>query len=744
MRDNTGQPRGTMINKVRKLGGGGFVTHLTISADGLTKVCGCDVFQCYVFKSTGTAWEPLMTIASLPVGEATISNSSSITDAGCYASAVAPNDKTVIYATYNAYWYVSSNTGATFTRSALAAKDTRSNSGAQRLWGYKLAVDPQNASVAMLGTMGAGIYVTTDKLATTPTAVTGITAGATYGGVATPHLVACDPASTVTGGQKQIWYISKFGTGVYQSTTGPLGTYSLLASSPLNPVAMVCDPNGNLWVLDTTATQNIWKWNGTTWAQNTTCKALQFSAIAVEPGNANNIAVTTVDGFFQRSTDGGTTWIGSDTWYDTYPAPVGREILANQIPWLQTVPGLGFPSTICFDASQTNKLYCAHGLGVIYSTPPATFTRWTWTDLTQGIEELVGTYALNPPGGNTTVPIFGTMDKMMWVDSNLDVYSPGPVGPTGSGLSHTWCMDYAIGDPNFVVSLTVYTNNRMAYSTDRGLTWTKFNNQHPDGTLIGGYCAVGAKGVGGGVNVIWVPSNNGKAVYRKSTDPITDPWRYLAFPGYATGFGNWCNAFYVRRYTLCADKANPGTFYIVINSVNQPSGSLDTAMRGLWKTTDEGDNWTRIYTNVLDSEGGSGDFWHGILKCMPNQPGKMYYTPGRDYASGRLKYSSDYGVTWNPVANVFGCRCFDFGKAATGSSYPTIFVEATISGVYGVYMSIDNCATWITLSTQNPAGNGDIINGLFGDMNTFGRAYLAYSGSGFSYIDFTQKMRLAP
>jgi len=745
MRDNTGQPHGTMVNKVRKIGGGGFTTHLTISNDGLTKVCGIDVFQCYVFKSSVGYWQPLMTIASLPATEAKVSNSASVTDAaGCYASAVAPNDSTVIYGTYNAYWYVSSNTGTSFTRSALAAKRMLSNSGAQRLWGYKMAVDPQNASVAMLGTMGDGIYVTTDKLATTPTAVTGITAGTQVGGFDTPHLVACDPASTVTGGQKQIWYISKYGTGVYKSTNGPLGTYSLLAGSPANPVSMVCDPNGNLWVLDTTATQNIWKYNGATWTQNTTCKALQFSAIAIEPGNANNVAVTTVDGFFQRSTDGGTTWIGSDTWYDNYPAPIGRQINANQIPWLQVGAGLGFPSTICFDPSQTNKLYLAHGVGVCSSTPPSGFTKWTWTDLTQGMENLVGVYALNHSGGTTTNPIFGTMDKMMWVDSNLDAYAPTYRGPSGAGLCHTWCIDYAIGDPNYLVAVNVFQNNRMAYSTDRGLTWTKFNNQHPDGVLVGGNCAVGAKGVGGGINVIWTPGNNGKAVYRKSTDAITDPWRYLAFPGYASGFGNWINAFYTRRYTLCADKSNPGTFYTVVNSYNQPSGSLDTAMRGLWKTTDEGDTWTRIYSSVLDSEGGSSDAWHGILKCMPNQAGKMYYTPGRDYANGRLKYSSDSGVTWNPVANVFACRCFDFGKAATGSSYPTIIVEATISSVYGIYISIDNCATWVQVATANPNGNGDIINGVFGDMNTFGRIYIAYSGSGFSYIDFTNKIRLAP
>lgn len=737
MRDNTGQPRGVMVNKVRKIGGGGFVTGFGISNNGATKVCGMDVFNCYRFATGDTEWKELFTAASLPAGEWSISAGSKTDGTGCYAVKVAPNDPTRIYATYNARWYVSSDTGATFTRSSgLGYLNMLANSGAQRTWNNKMAVDPQNASIAMLGTMGDGIYVTTDALATTPTAVTGIAAGATSGGVATPHLVACDPNSSVSGGAKQTWYITCYGTGVYQSTTGPLGTYSLMSGSPLNVTHMICDAAGNLWCVDTTASKNLFKWNGTTWAQITSMASAQISAIAVEPGDTNNIVLTTVDGFLQHSTDGAATWVGGAgaQWFDTYPAPIGREIVADKIPWLGVSPGLGFPSDIRFDPSQTNKLYMSHGLGVCYSTPPATFTRWTWTDMTHGIEELVGNYVLNPPGGLTTAPIFCTWDKMMWVNNDLDVFPSGLKGPSGSGLSHTWQVDYAIGNPDFLVTITNYQDERTAYSTDRGLTWTKFTNQHPQGNGEGGSLAVGAKGVGGGVNVIWIPSNNLKAVYRKSTDLITDPWRYLAFPGYASGFGNWINARYIRRYIITADKENPGTFYTIVNSFNQPSGSLDLTMRGVWKTTDEGDNWTRVYSGYLDSEGGSFDFWHGILQCVPGKPGELFYTPGRDYASGRLKRSTDGGVTWNAVANVFHCRNFGFGKAAPGSSYPTIFVEATISSVYGFFMSVDNCATWTNLSTY-PLNRIDNVNGLFGDMNIFGRYYIAYSGSGFIYGD---------
>ncbi len=739
MRDNTGQPRGSASYQVRKLGGGGFVVNLSIANNG-DKVVGTDVGGLYRLYSGDTQWVQLLSSTSLPAGDWDIANGIYSSDTkGCYTQRVAYNDSTRIYMCFNGYWYVSSNSGTTFTRTALGVKYLLSNSAANRYFNNKIDVDPQNKDVAILGTSGDGVYLTLDGLATTPTAIAAIPAPTVS---RQPHLVACDPNSSVSLGLKQIWYISSWGNGVYQSTTGPAGVFTLMAGSPATQIYMICDTSGNVYVVDGTAgNKNIYKWNGATWAQMTTLKATPFNAIAVEPGNVSNIAVTDQQGFFQRSTDGAATFIGSDVWFDTYPAPIGREILASQVFWLQRSPtNAVYPGAIAFDPSQTNKLYMTHGLGVCYSTPPATFIRWTWSDNSQGIEELVGTRALSIP--NNPVTLFGVWDKMMFRSSNPAIYPSTNTGPGSLEFNATWDIDYASNDPSVLVSNTVWiADARVAYSLDGGASWTRFNNQHPDGALPGGCLAVGAKGGSGGINCIYVPGNNGKAVYRKSTDPITDPWRYLPFPGYPTGFGNWVQGTTIYRYIVTADKTVPGTFYILVNNTTQPVGSPDSNYWGVWKTTDEGDNWTRVYANKLDAP--SFDYWHGILKCTPNRTGELYYTPGRDYPASPMKYSGDGAVTWTAVPNVLNCRNFGFGKAATGSNYPTIFMEGNVSGVYGLWMSIDNAATWINLGTY-ALNRIDPINGLTGDMNVFGRYYIGMAGTGYIQGDFVYGMRLAP
>lgn len=746
MRSAAGVPLGAPIYKVRKIGGQGFVINLAIANNG-DKVCGTDVGGAYKWYSGATSWSQLFSSTSLPSGDWDIANGAYASDTrGCFGIMNAPNDSTRIYMGFNGYWYVSSDSGATFTRTALAVKYLLTNSGPERIYNNKLAVDPQNKDVAVLGSSGDGVYVTTDGLATTPTAIASIPAPTVS---RKPHLIACDPNSTVVGGQKQIWYASSWGNGVYQSVTGPAGPYALMVGSPLFHLYLICDAAGNVWVIDTTTNRNVFKYNGATWAQNTTCKTgLQFALIAVEPGNTNNIVIAADFGQAQHSTDGGVTWIGSDTWQSIYPGPVGMEVLASQVFALAASPsGNIYWGAFAFDPTQTNVLYGTHGTGVCYSSPPATFIKWTFNDVTQGIEELVGNKVINPLGG-PGVPIFGVWDKMMWRDANLDIYPATLRGPSGSGgnFNMTWDIDYSLSDPNFLVSNTVWNGDqRLSYSTDCGITWTKFNQQNPAGSKPGGCIAVGAKGAGGGINVVYLPGNNGTAYYRKSTDLITDAWRVLVFPGYPSGFGNWVNASYTRRYVVTADKTVPGTFYVLVNNENQPSGSPDAAMRGVWKSTDEGETWARVYTNELDTEAASNDAAGGKMMCVPGKTGHLFYTPGQAafFPTGVLKRSTDGAVSWAAVPNVTACDFFDFGMAVPGGSYPTVFFVGKLSGVYGFYMSVDNCATWLSLGNY-PLSRVDSVNGLFGDMTRFGRFYIGYSGTGFIYGDYDYGMRLTP
>ena len=78
---------------------------------------------------------------------------------------------------------------------------------------------------------------------------------------------------------------------------------------------------------------------------------------------------------------------------------------------------------------------------------------------------------------------------------------------------------------------------------------------------------------------------------------------------------------------------------------------------------------------------------------------------------------------------------FGFGKAAAGQNYPAIYIAGWVNGIYGVYRSIDNAVTWEPLGAW-PTGSLDIVVTIEGDMNTYGRVYVGFGGSGSAYGQF--------
>jgi hypothetical protein len=75
-----------------------------------------------------------------------------------------------------------------------------------------------------------------------------------------------------------------------------------------------------------------------------------------------------------------------------------------------------------------------------------------------------------------------------------------------------------------------------------------------------------------------------------------------------------------------------------------------------------------------------------------------------------------------------------FGKAKPGGSgYPAIFIIGYVGGVFGVYRSDDNTATWNTVGAdfECPLGNFDLMVDITGSMDVYGDCYVALFDSGF-------------
>jgi photosystem II stability/assembly factor-like uncharacterized protein len=131
--------------------------------------------------------------------------------------------------------------------------------------------------------------------------------------------------------------------------------------------------------------------------------------------------------------------------------------------------------------------------------------------------------------------------------------------------------------------------------------------------------------------------------------------------------------------------------------VNPLTGTiLAGATDGLWRSTDQGDNWTRVM---------SGGHYYDV-KCKPGEPARMYTCRGRSGAGGNnVKVSTDDGLTWSAVGTGQPTPTL-IGKtkiAVTPADPSVIYANYTRSDNHqtlGVYRSTDDGATWEARNTS--------------------------------------------
>jgi hypothetical protein len=314
----------------------------------------------------------------------------------------------------------------------------------------------------------------------------------------------------------------------------------------------------------------------------------------------------------------------------------------------------------------------------------------------------VSTQIVVPPGG---APVYFAWDRPIFKLTNPDVF-PAAHGPNNkNAIIMGWGGDYANDNPNFMVAMV---NNwgvdQSGYSSDGGATWSQFASIPP--VLA---------------NFVWVPNNNGVPYY--TTDGGVS-WKTCNVPGVpTTGETGWGWAYYLHRYILVADKVTAGTFYLY---------NYLGSVVGLYRSTDGGANWTRVYSKEI----AAGSSYNAKLYSVPGQAGHLFFTSGNidgaSPANTSLMRSTDGGVTWSAVPNALEVYAVGFGKAATGSTYPAIFIAGYINNTWGIWRSDDNAVSWVNMGA-NPLNNGDLIKTGAGDMSTFGRVYVGFGGSGGAY-----------
>lgn len=698
------------------IGGGGFITGLSFDDSGKTFVVRTDVYGAYLWSNEKNRWFQLITAQALP---AAFRDQAGLAE-GAYEVAVAPSAPARIYVAIGGQVLRSSDGGASFAASAVGGeKIAWDANGKFRLHGPALAVDPRNPDVVLLGTPSQGLWRSAD----------GGASWARVSSVPSPAGSDALPAATkiwfkpASKGTSEV-FVQVPGRGFYQSRDNGATFGALLAGGdqPRDVRRATFDRNGTFYAADD-ATKTVWVYRDGRWHDMVREAGLaprQFAAIAANPF-ADQVVVFDQGGAGYQTVDGGHTWSSV-----SHGVTVGE----GDPPWLEISDAAYFATAdIRFDPVVRNRLWVGAGTGVFWADFPPGSSVASWTSQTRGIEELVANDVVQAPGQS---PVLGGWDFGLHVKEDLSRYSttfaPGP-----RALISVQQMDWTPADPKFLV--TNASDMRMnccsedgnavmaGTSRDGGRSWSKFRmlptppgtNENDPWRMAFGTIAVSADDPD---NIVWAPAFNRQPFY--TTDGGWS-WQPVLFAG-ATGDspGSFSRNFFQRK-TLASDKVKPGTFYLY-HSGEPPNEGL----QGLWRSEDSGAHWAQIY----GSEIAPGSGFAAKLRAVPGKAGHLFFSSAsRTQQDRRLRRSLDGGRTWAIVARVSDVDDIAFGKAAPGSTYPTIFVSGRVDGKYGIWRSVDDAGSWFRLA-DFPMGTLDQVTAIGADPDVFGRVYLGYKGSG--------------
>ncbi len=709
--------------KAVAIGGGGFITGLSQDAGGRTLVARTDVYGAYIWDAKADRWKQLLTAPALPERDRVQDGIAQ----GVYEIAVAPSRSDRIYMAVKGQVYRTDDAGRSWSAPAVQAPFPLGwdANGEYRVQGPFMAVDPADPDLVLLGTPYHGLWRSAD-------------AGGHWERVASVPLgVDRSPQPGLQAPGALIWFeqplggkptgrifVASSGHGMFVSSDKGR-SFTPLASGTAHPLTLrrgVFDRRGVFFGADDQG-QAIWAYEKGTWRNVTVEAGLApkgFAAIAANP-RADQIVAFDGSGVGYQSSDGGRSWTSI-----THSARAG----AKDPPWLRVSDQSFFPTAdIRFDARSPNRLWVAAGMGVFHADMPPGSAVAEWESLSRGIEELVANDVIQPPGQS---PLFAAWDFGIHVKDDLNAYSTG-YGPRERVLIAAQQLDWTPSDPRFVVTNASDTRTACCWqdgdavmagsSKDGGRSWRKFASlPTPPGTkgddpwrMSFGTIAVSASDR---KNIVWAPAFNRQPFV---TADGGWNWKPVMLPGATGDTPGSFKEFYYQRKTLAADKGKGGVFYLY-HSGEAPNEVL----AGLWRSHDAGESWQRVFGGEIAPQSN----YAAKLRAVPGKEGHLFFTSGHGTASDtRLRRSIDGGASWTAIGDVDRVDDVAFGKAAPRTDYPAIYISGRVRGVYGIWRSLDNAASWQRL-VDFPVGTLDQVTVMAADPDVFGRVYLGYKGSG--------------
>ena len=117
---------------------------------------------------------------------------------------------------------------------------------------------------------------------------------------------------------------------------------------------------------------------------------------------------------------------------------------------------------------------------------------------------------------------------------------------------------------------------------------------------------------------------------------------------------------------------------------------------------------------------------NGTLTAMPDVQGDVWLAGQTGGLFANTSTATAPSLT--AVGGIQDAYHLGFGAPANGGAKPTLYLDGQVGGTPGICRSIDGGITWIQINDTAHQWGG--LEGLCGDMRTFGTVYLATAGRG--------------
>jgi hypothetical protein len=587
--------------------------------------------------------------------------------------------------------------------------------------GERLAVNPFNPAQLFLGTHQNGLWVSNDHGATW-------SQSATFPVTSTPDLVGVvfvlfDPAHS------GVVYAGVYNHGIYTSADSgatwkpvPGQPTALPDGETMQPIRNALGPDGVLYVtyansegLSSISNGAVWKFNTANgvWTDITPPESMGplwygYCAVAADAEHAGTVMAGTWNRWYPgddifRSTDGGATWksLLKYSVRDTSLAPY-VDVLSE--PSADDEPTFGtWNTSFVIDPFDSNHaLY--EGGAMMWETNDLTAmdsnqtTQWAVGAL--GVEETVILDVVSPP---SVTHLFSAMADLGGF--RHDDFNVSPLPFVNPFMIQVASLDFAASNPLFVArvgGLDYKGNVAAAYSQDGGVTWTQYAGMPPGaglGPTADGYAAMIAVSADG-ATVIWAPPDS--------------------VPAYWSSAGAWVSSQGAPMgVRLISDRVNPKKFY-----------GYDPGSGTMFVSTNGGVSFAAGATGLPHDAGSPGWSAEAHPKAVLGIEGDLWLP-----TSSGLYHSTDSGASFTQISSISSAPLVGFGQEAPGAFYPAIYVVGTVSGVYGVFRSIDEGSSWARINDD--AHQYGQIDAISGDPQIFGRVYIGTAGRGILYGDIS-------